>query len=76
MLTLVLSRIALNKANVSTYFISIISEINEFTNFVIWVRLMGGKDCDNRVSAYAIKGSCITGNNAFQCMVLHNIFFE
>ena len=37
---------------------------------------MCSEDCNNRVSAYAIKGICIAGNDTFQRMVFQNIFLK
>ena len=76
MLTFILGGIAFNKANMSTHFITIISEIYKFAKFISGMRFMGSKDCNNRVGAYAIEGGCITGDYTFQGVVLHNTFLE
>ena len=76
MLFFIFSRISFNKTNMSTHFITIISEINKFANLIIRMWLMGRKDCNNRVSTYAIESICIAGNDTLQCMVFQNIFLK
>ena len=65
MLALILCRIAFHQTNMRTHFITIVAEINKFTNLIIRMRFVGGKNSNDGVGAHAIKSISITGDNTF-----------
>ncbi len=76
MLALILCRISFNKSNMSTHFITIVTEVNKFTDLIIRMRLMGSKNSNNRVCTDTIECVSIAGDDTLQSMVLQNVFLK